>query len=139
MTKNKYEIEMAHARAYSRDKEQRKRIKDERNKWKTKNKIQKKIETSKIIVAMVFAICLEILIFSQIVMIVFHDTSALYTLISVPVTLIPTLIMYFNKSKAENLKKIQGAIDNGTFISEEERMYASNTIYNNDLDDNGQG
>ena len=45
---------------------------------------------------------LEIVFFCQYVMIEFGDTSALYTLIGIPVTLVPTIWGYYSKSKAEN-------------------------------------
>ena len=58
--------------------------------------------TSKLILFAVFFMCIEILIFSQYAMIKFGDLAAMYTLIGVPVALIPTVWKYMDKSKAEN-------------------------------------
>lgn len=62
----------------------------------------KKISTSKIILFVVFLICIEILIFCEIMMDKYGDMSAMYALISVPVTLVPIVIGYLIKSRAEN-------------------------------------
>ena len=67
-----------------------------------KNKYKKKTTTSKLLLIVVVLLCLEIIIFSQYVMIKFQDLTALYTMISVPVTLVPVALGYFYKSKAEN-------------------------------------
>lgn len=70
---------------------------------KEKNKLKFKFpSTSKLVLFAVFLMCIEILIFSQYAMLRFGDISAMYTLIGVPVALIPTICMYMNKSKAEN-------------------------------------
>lgn len=67
-----------------------------------KNKYKKKTTTSKLLLVVVVLLCLEIIIFSQYVMVKFQDLTALYTLISVPVTIVPVALGYFYKSKSEN-------------------------------------
>ena len=62
----------------------------------------KKISTTKIILFVVFLICIEILVFCEIMMDKYGDMSAMYALISVPVTLVPIVLGYLIKSKAEN-------------------------------------
>ena len=63
----------------------------------------KKPNTSKLIVFVVFLICLQILWFSEHMVVVTGDTSYMYVLIGIPAALIPTVISYYNKAKAENL------------------------------------
>lgn len=67
-----------------------------------KNRLKKKPTTSKLLLVAVIVLSVEIVIFSQYVMIKFQDLTALYTLIGVPVTLVPVALGYYNKSKAEN-------------------------------------
>lgn len=62
----------------------------------------KKPNTSKLIVFIVFIICLQILWFSEHMVVKTGDTSYMYVLIGIPAALIPTLLGYFNKSKCEN-------------------------------------
>ena len=61
-----------------------------------------KPSTSKIVLFIVFAICVQILCFSEYMAITTGDTSYMYVLIGVPCALIPTILGYFNKSKCEN-------------------------------------
>lgn len=67
-----------------------------------KGKYRKKATTSKLLLIVVVILCLEIIIFSQYVMIKFQDLTALYTLIGVPVSLVPVALGYFYKSTKEN-------------------------------------
>ena len=62
----------------------------------------KKPSTSKIVLFIVFSICIQILCFSEYMAITTGDTSYMYALIGVPCALIPTILGYFNKSKCEN-------------------------------------
>jgi hypothetical protein len=80
---------------------QRYTILSEQNQYKTKNK---QPSTSKLLLWVVVLICLEIVFFSEYAMIKTGDTSALYALIGVPATLIPTVLGYFHKSMRENTK-----------------------------------
>lgn len=61
-----------------------------------------KISTSKLVLFCVFVVCIQILIFSEIAMMKYGDFSALYTLIGVPVTLVPICLGYYFKSTKEN-------------------------------------
>lgn len=69
-----------------------------------KNKYKKKTTTSKLLLLVVILLCEEILIFSQYVMIKFQDLTALYTLIGVPVTIVPVALGYYYKSLKENTR-----------------------------------
>ena len=62
----------------------------------------KKISTSKIVLFVVFLICIEILVFCELMMNKYGDLSAMYALISVPVTLVPIVLGYFHKSRIQN-------------------------------------
>lgn len=66
-----------------------------------KSKI-KPISTSKLIMWTVILICVEIIIFSEYAMLRTNDISALYTLIGVPVTLVPSVLGYYHKAMREN-------------------------------------
>jgi len=67
-----------------------------------KRKYKKSPSTSKLLLLVVIFICIEIIAFSQYVMIAFNDINALYTLIGVPVSLVPVALGYYYKSKSEN-------------------------------------
>lgn len=73
----------------------------EQNEYKIKSKAP---STSKLILWAVVLICIEIVIFSEYAMIKTGDTSALYALIGVPATLIPTVLGYYHKAAKENCK-----------------------------------
>lgn len=67
-----------------------------------KYKKKRKISTSKLVLWSVVALNIEILIFVEVMMAMYKDFSAMYALISIPVSLVPTILGYFWKSKAEN-------------------------------------
>lgn len=69
---------------------------------KAKNKSSKKLTTSKIVLLVVFLLNLQIVWFVEKAIMTYGDLSALYALIGMPVTIIPIVLGYFNKSKAEN-------------------------------------
>lgn len=73
----------------------------EQSQYETKSKLP---STSKSILWMVVLICLEIIFFSEYAMLKTGDTSALYALIGVPATLIPTVLGYYHKAAKENCK-----------------------------------
>lgn len=79
--------------------ERKRKLKEEINKHKHKFKLP---STSKIVLLVVFLMCIEILIFAQYASIALNDASALVTLIGVPVTLVPVTLGYYWKSKNEN-------------------------------------
>lgn len=64
--------------------------------------MKKKWSTSKIVLLVVFILCIEIVIFCEVMMNKYGDLSAMYALIGVPVSLVPICLGYFNKSKAQN-------------------------------------
>lgn len=59
---------------------------------------------SKVMMSVVYAICIEIIIYAEIVMWVKYDLSALYALIGVPAAMMGVFWSYAAKSKAENTK-----------------------------------
>ena len=80
-------------------KERKRKLREEKLKYFPKFKFP---STSKLILLVVILLCLEIVFFCQYVMIELGDTSAMYVLIGIPVTLVPTIWAYYSKSKAEN-------------------------------------
>ena len=64
--------------------------------------MKKKWSTSKIVLLVVFIMCIEILIFAEIMMNKYGDLSAMYALIGVPVSLVPIIISYYHKAGKEN-------------------------------------
>lgn len=63
----------------------------------------KKPTTSKLILVIVFLLNLQIIYFVEKVIEEYGDLSALYALIAIPATLIPTVWAYYAKSKAQNV------------------------------------
>lgn len=98
MTKQEYELELKKIKAQNRQIEMKRNLKAA----KVKRFNLKKPNTSKLIVFVVFAICLQILWFSEHMISLTGDTSYMYALIGIPAALIPTVISYFNKAKIEN-------------------------------------
>ncbi len=98
MTSREYELELKKIKAKNRQIEMKRNLKAA----KVKRFNLKKPNTSKLIVFVVFAICLQILWFSEHMISLTGDTSYMYVLIGIPTALIPTVISYFNKSKIEN-------------------------------------
>lgn len=65
---------------------------------------KKKFTTSKLILLVVFLLCLEIILFTEIFMWTTQDGSSMYSLIGVPLALMPTVVAYYSKAKSENTK-----------------------------------
>lgn len=105
MTDEQYNKKVEKARKIARDKVRKKKIHSIKHPNK-QAKPRKHFEFSKIIVLVTFVMCMEVLIFSQVLLYKTMDTSALYSLIAIPTTLVPILFGYFNKSKQENILKI---------------------------------
>lgn len=76
-------------------------LKKEKSKYKKKFKF-KLPSTSKLILLVASLLCFQIVIFCEYVMFKFQDTSAMYALIGVPASLIPVVLGYYYKAKAEN-------------------------------------
>ena len=98
LTKQEYELELKKIK----EKNQQIKMKQNLKAAKIKRFQFKKPNTSKLIVFVVFAICLQILWFSEHMISLTGDTSYMYALIGIPAALIPTVISYFNKAKIEN-------------------------------------
>lgn len=97
---------------------------------KEKYKITYKLpSTSKLILWVVVLFCLEIVIFSEWAMIKTGDTSALYALIGVPATLIPTVLGYYHKAAKENC---EGGVVYATTVNRDNSQSVNND--NNEID-----
>lgn len=99
LTEREFNSRMKKLQMLNIQKERLQRLKAEENKHRKKIKFP---STSKLILFAVFIMCIEILIFSQYAMIKLQDTSAMYVLIGVPVSIIPIVIGYYSKSAKEN-------------------------------------
>lgn len=98
LTKQEYELEL-------------KKIKEKNQQIKMKQNLKAakvgrfnipKISTSKLILIAVLLLNLQIIYFVEKAIMTYGDLSALYALIAIPATLIPTVWAYFSKAKAEN-------------------------------------
>ena len=99
MTEREYNIRLEKVKAKNESKLFKAKLKAEKNKYKKKFKLP---STSKLVLAGVILLSVEIVIFCQYMMSKTNDLSALYVLIGIPATLIPIVWAYFSKSKAEN-------------------------------------
>lgn len=99
LSEKEYATRLKRVQMDNESKERKRKLREEKNKFRPKIKLP---STSKLVLLVVILLCLEIVFFCQYVMIEFGDTSALYTLIGIPVTLVPTIWGYYSKSKAEN-------------------------------------
>ena len=108
-------------------------MKAEKSKYTTKHKLP---STSKIVLLAVFLLCIEIIVFSEYAMIVLADASAMYVLIGIPATLVPTIIAYYQKSKAENTK---GGITYDMAMLEKEQQDVGCDEFDDDNLDGTQG
>lgn len=98
LTEKDFEKEMTQAKRKKRQYEMRKELREAKRRFPK----LKKPNTSKLIVFVVFIICLQILWFSEHMVMVTGDTSYMYVLIGIPAALIPTIMGYFQKSRLEN-------------------------------------
>ena len=98
MTNREYELELKRIKAQNRQIEMKRNLKAA----KVKRFNLKKPNTSKLIVFVVFAICLQILWFSEHMISLTGDTSYMYALIGIPAALIPTILGYYAKASKEN-------------------------------------
>lgn len=100
LSENEFKEKLDEIQKKNMSKERKKILKEEKKKYKMKIKIP---TTSKLILLAVFLLCIEIIFFCEYAMIVLGDTSAMYVLIGIPTTLVPTVISYYNKAKKENM------------------------------------
>ncbi len=98
LTSQEYELELKKIKAQNRQIEMKRNLKAA----KVKRFNLKKPNTSKLIVFVVFAICLQILWFSEHMISLTGDTSYMYALIGIPAALIPTILGYYAKASKEN-------------------------------------
>ena len=98
LTSREYERELKKIKAQNRQIEMKRNLKAA----KVKRFNLKKPNTSKLIVFVVFAICLQILWFSEHMISLTGDTSYMYALIGIPAALIPTILGYYAKASKEN-------------------------------------
>lgn len=99
LTDSQYQNQMKKIQMENKQKERRRRLRKEKNKYKPKLKLP---TTSKLLLIGAVLLCLEIVIFCEYVMIKLQDSSSIYVLIGIPASLIPIILGYFYKSKAEN-------------------------------------
>ena len=98
MSQEEYQRQLVNIRKKNESKNRKRQLKREKNKYK------KQSSTSKVLLLAIVFLCFEIVLFSEYIMIYLKDTSALYTLIGAPVTLIPISLGYYYKSMRENTK-----------------------------------
>ena len=101
ISEKEFDSRLKNIQEKNKSKERKRILKAEKSKYHAKIKLP---STSKIVLLVVFLLCIEIIIFSQYAMLALADTSAMYVLIGVPTTLVPTIIAYYNKSRIENSK-----------------------------------
>ena len=99
LTDSQYQNQMKKIRMKNKQTERRRKLREEKNKHKPKLKLP---TTSKLLLIGVVLLCLEIVIFCEYVMVKLQDSSSMYVLIGIPASLIPIILGYFYKSKAEN-------------------------------------
>lgn len=99
LTDKQYSNQMKKLQIRNQQKEKRRKLKEEKNKYRPKLKLP---TTSKLLLIGAVLLCLEIVIFCEYVMVKLQDTSSMYVLIGIPASLIPIILGYFYKSKAEN-------------------------------------
>lgn len=98
MTKQEYNEKLKQIKEHNKQIEMKRNLKEA----KVKRFQLKKPNTSKLIVFVVFIICLQILWFSEHMVNLTGDTSYMYALIGVPAALIPTILGYYAKASKEN-------------------------------------
>lgn len=99
MSEREYNARMARIQRENESKERELNLEKERKKYAFKFKMP---STSKIVLFVVFVLCIQILFFCERIMEETGDLSALYVLIGVPVSLVPICLGYYWKSRAEN-------------------------------------
>ena len=98
MTKQEYNEKLKQIKEHNKQIEMKRNLKEA----KVKRFQLKRPNTSKLIVFVVFLICLQILWFSEHMVNLTGDTSYMYALIGVPAALIPTILGYYAKASKEN-------------------------------------
>lgn len=101
LSEKDFENRLKRIQAENVQKERLEILKKEKSKYKKKFKV-KLPSTSKLILLVASLLCFEIIIFCQWLMYYFQDTSSMYVLIGIPASLIPVVLGYYYKAKAEN-------------------------------------
>lgn len=101
MSEEKFNYRLKKIQNKNLSKERKAILKAEKRKCARKLKLP---STSKLVLLIVFLLCIEIVGFCQYAMIALGDASAMYVMIGVPTTLVPVVLAYYWKSKAENSK-----------------------------------
>ena len=99
LTKQEYELELKKIK----EKNQQIEMKQNLKAAKIKRFNIPKVSTSKLILVAVLLLNLQIIHFVEKAIMTYGDLSALYALIAIPATLVPTIWAYYSKAKAENL------------------------------------
>lgn len=99
LSESEFENRLKKVQINNRQKEMKKILREEKQKMKHKMKLP---STSKLVLLVVFLMCIEILFFCEFAMIVLGDAEAMYALIGIPAALVPVCLGYFSKSKHEN-------------------------------------
>ena len=99
LTEQKFNERMSRIQEDNIYRERARMLDEEREKGKTPRKY---ISMSKAVLIGIILLCLEIVIFCEYAMIALYDASSMYALIGIPAALAPTILGYYNKSKAEN-------------------------------------
>ena len=101
MSDREYKSRLKAIQESNRSKEREMKLEKERKKYGFKLKLP---STSKIVLAITFLMCLQIMFFCEYAMLTSGDFSALYVLIGIPTALVPVCLGYYWKSKNENTK-----------------------------------
>lgn len=99
MTKEEYEKKLEKIRLKNKERNYKNKLKKEKNKYKTKRKLP---STSKLVLIGSILLCLQIIIFCELLMWKTGDLSSLYVLIGIAASLTSIILGYYIKSKAEN-------------------------------------
>ena len=133
LSEAKYKSRLRKIELNNKSKERKQKLREEKRKYGLKLKLP---ATSKLVLLVVFLMCIEILIFSQYAMIKLGDINAMYALISVPVSLVPVSLAYMWKSKAENTSG--GIVYERSMHELNQINYdAQETVCNDDICDDG--
>lgn len=99
ISEEEYNSRMKEIKERNESKERKRKLREEKRKYRLKLKLP---STSKLVLMAVFLLCIEIVLYCEYAMIILGDASAMYVLIGVPTTLVPTVIAYYIKSQKEN-------------------------------------
>lgn len=101
MTKPQFDVKLAKAKRRNESIEYRRRLREERMKYRPKFVLP---STSKIVLIVAAILCVEILFFCQWMIVVTGDANALYAMVGALAAFVPVIISYYVKSTKENTK-----------------------------------